>query len=69
MLTDCPRRECCFDELVAAFPLAPLEDDRSYSRAIAILDRLFLLNRDMNRDEIDYFRALAQIAYEYERRA
>jgi hypothetical protein len=69
MLTETARRKGCFGKLVAAFPLAPIEDERSYSRAIEILDRLFCLNRDKNRDEIAYFRALAQIAFEYESRS
>jgi antitoxin component HigA of HigAB toxin-antitoxin module len=56
-------------ELMAAFPLAPIEDEHSYSRAIEILDRLFLLNREKNRDESDYFRALAEIACQYESRS
>ena len=54
---------------MAAFPLVPIEDECSYSRAIEILDRLFLLNREKNRDESDYFRALAEIACEYESRS
>ncbi len=63
-----PRREGCLGELVAPFPLAPIEDERSYACAIQVLDRLFLLNREKNRHESDYFQALAQFAYEYESR-
>ncbi len=68
MFTKTLRRDGCLGELVAEFPLAPIEDERSYSRAIEILDRLFLLNREKDRNESDYFRALAQYAYEYESR-
>ena len=68
MFTKTLRREASLGEWMAAFPLAPIEDDLAYSRAIEILDRLFLLNREKNRDESDYFRTLAQLAYEYESR-
>ncbi len=66
MFTKTVQREDCLDELMDAFPLASIKDERSYSRAIEILDRLFLLNREMDRNESDYFRTLAQFAYEYE---
>jgi antitoxin component HigA of HigAB toxin-antitoxin module len=66
MLTETSRRGGCYGELVAAFPLAPIEDECSYSLAMEILDSLFLLDREKNRDESDYFRELAQIVYEYE---
>ena len=66
MLTETFAARTAVRELVAAFPLEPIEDERSYPRAIEILDRLFLLDREKNRDESEYFRALAQIAYEYE---
>jgi antitoxin component HigA of HigAB toxin-antitoxin module len=66
MLTETSRRGSSYGELVAAFPLASIEDERSYSRAMEILDSLFLLDREKTRDESDYFRALAQIVYEYE---
>ena len=56
-------------DLVAAFPLAPIENEVAYSRAIAVLDRLFLLRREKSRDESDYFRALARLAHEYECRS
>ena len=69
MFTKTLRRDCRLGELMAAFPLAPIEDDWSYSRAIEILDRLFLLNREKNRVESDYFRELAEIAYQYESRS
>ena len=68
MFTKTLRRESCLNDWMAAFPLAPITDDRTYSRAIEILDRLFVLNREKDRDESDYFRALAQLAYEYESR-
>jgi antitoxin component HigA of HigAB toxin-antitoxin module len=68
MFTSTLRRGSCLKEWMAAFPLAPIEDDCTYSRAIEILDRLFHLNREKDRDESDYFRALAQLAYEYESR-
>jgi antitoxin component HigA of HigAB toxin-antitoxin module len=68
MFTKTLRRGDRLAELMAAFPLAPIENEHSYSLAIEILDRLFLLNREKNRDESDYFRALAEIAYQYESR-
>ena len=39
------------------------------ARAIQALDRLFVLKREQNRDESEYFRALAEIVYEYESRS
>jgi hypothetical protein len=63
------RKEWRFAALVDAVPLDPIEDKGCYARAIQILDRLFLLKREQNPDERDYFRALAQIVYEYESRA
>jgi antitoxin component HigA of HigAB toxin-antitoxin module len=50
----------------ALLPLEPIRDEHSYRQAIEILDRLFLLRREKSHDEVEYFRALAQIAYEYE---
>jgi hypothetical protein len=55
--------------LVDAVPLGPIEDECSYARAIQVLDRLFLLKRDQNRAEREYFRSLAEVVYEYESRA
>jgi antitoxin component HigA of HigAB toxin-antitoxin module len=59
-------KQSCFAELVDTVPLSPIEDERSYERAMQVLDRLFLLKREQNRDEREYFRALAEIVYEYE---
>jgi antitoxin component HigA of HigAB toxin-antitoxin module len=53
-------------DLVEEFPLLPLEDDDSYRIAIAILDRLFALDNQRTPAEMNYFRALARIAHEYE---
>jgi antitoxin component HigA of HigAB toxin-antitoxin module len=66
MLTEASRRNLCVKRLEAHFPLEPINDEYSYSQAIEILDRLFLLRREKNREEIEYFRALAQFAFEYE---
>jgi antitoxin component HigA of HigAB toxin-antitoxin module len=66
MFTKTLRRDGYLGELMAAFPLARIEDEFSYSRAIEILDRLFLLNREKNREESEYFRVLAEFASEYE---
>jgi hypothetical protein len=56
-----------FFDLVSRFPLRPLEDDDSYQAAIEILDRLYELDRRQTQDELDYFRALANLAFNYER--
>lgn len=69
MHTKLSPREWRFAELVDAVPLNPIEDERSYARAMQLLDRLFLLERKQNSDEIAYFQVLAQIVYEYESRA
>ena len=53
-------------KLEARLPLEPIQDDDAYARAIAVLDRMFHLNREKNREESEYFRMLAQFAYEYE---
>jgi antitoxin component HigA of HigAB toxin-antitoxin module len=55
-----------FLDLVSEFPLLPIEDDDSYRTAIAILDRLFALDNRRTPAEMNYFRALARIAHEYE---
>ena len=55
-----------FLELSSRFPLKPLEDDDSYQAAINILDRLFAIDDRRTWAEMEYFRELAQIAYEYE---
>jgi antitoxin component HigA of HigAB toxin-antitoxin module len=59
-------REVRTRQVVPDFPLEPIDDEHSYRRAIEILDRLFLLHREKTHDENEYFRALAQMAYEYE---
>jgi hypothetical protein len=69
MRTEFSSQEWRFAELVDAVPLDPIEDERSYTRAMQLLDRLFLLERQQTHEEIAYFRALAQIVYEYESRA
>jgi hypothetical protein len=66
MLTKASYREVRTRPCLAHVPLEPIIDEQSYSRAIEILDRLFLLRREKNRQEVEYFRALAQFAYEYE---
>jgi hypothetical protein len=63
--------EACYRQLrtrksVPDFPLEPVHDESSYSQAVEILDRLFLLPREKTPREMAYFRALAQMAYEYE---
>ncbi len=65
----------CFDgipadsryaELVSEFPLMSIHDDRSYRKALHILDHLFALEKKKTRGELEYFRALARIAHRYE---
>ena len=55
-----------FAELVARFPLGPIADDATYRSAIAILDRLFALDKRRTPAELAYFRALARLARDYE---
>jgi hypothetical protein len=55
-----------FSEVGSRFPLTPIEDDSSYHAALKILDRLFALDDRQTRAESEYFRALAEIAFEYE---
>ena len=55
-----------FLDLCSNFPLAPIEDEGSYSAALEILDRLFALDDLRTPAELEYFRALAQMASEYE---
>ena len=57
-----------FLELCSKFPLIPIEDDGWYQAALEILDRLFALDDRRTPAELEYFRALAQMAYEYEMR-
>ena len=66
MFTETLQRERRCRQFVADFPLEPIEDENSYQRAIEILDRLFHLRREKDREEIEYFKAIAQMAYEYE---
>lgn len=53
-------------KLIAEFPLTPINGDRAYSKAIAILDRLFDLGDRRTPAETEYFHALAMLACEYE---
>ena len=53
-------------ELASRFLLRPIEDDDSYQESIEILDRLFALDHRRTQDELDYFRELANIAFNYE---
>jgi hypothetical protein len=55
-----------FRELIAAFPLTPIEDDRSYCAAIKILDDIFTRDNKQTAGERKYFQALALISCQYE---
>jgi hypothetical protein len=57
-----------FSDVSSRFPLTPIEDDGSYQAAVEVLDRLFELDDRQTHAESEYFRALAQIAFEYEMR-
>jgi antitoxin component HigA of HigAB toxin-antitoxin module len=59
-------RDRRFLELVSEFPLRPIADDHSYRSAIKILDRLFARDDHRTPSELEYFRALAEIASKYE---
>jgi hypothetical protein len=59
-------RDRRFLELVSHFPLKPITDDHSYRSAIKILDRLFTRDDHRTPGEVEYFRALAELACEYE---
>jgi hypothetical protein len=59
-------RDCDSLELVVEFPLTPINDDHAYSRAIAVLDRLFTLGDQRTPAETEYFNSLAMLACEYE---
>jgi hypothetical protein len=61
MESDCESRK-----LIAEFPLAPINADHAYRRAIAILDRLYDLGDRRTPAETEYFRELAILACEYE---
>ena len=63
------KHDCESGELVAEYPLAPINDDHAYRRAIAILDRLFDLGDRRTLAEMEYFHALAILACEYEQAA
>ncbi len=52
--------------ICSKFPLNPIEDDGSYRAAVEILDRLFARDDPRSPAELEYFRALAQTASEYE---
>jgi antitoxin component HigA of HigAB toxin-antitoxin module len=58
--------DCESPELIAEFPLSPINDDHAYSRAIAILDHLFESGDQRTPAETEYFHALAKLACEYE---
>jgi antitoxin component HigA of HigAB toxin-antitoxin module len=62
--------ECAHDpklrELCSRFPLRPIEDRDSYRAALEILDHLFDRDERQTRAESRYFRALAEIVFEYE---
>jgi hypothetical protein len=58
--------DCESPELIAEFPLSPINDDHAYSRAIAILDRLFEAGDRRTPAETEYFHALAKLASEFE---
>jgi hypothetical protein len=55
-----------FLELVSTFPLSPIEDDQTYQAALEILDRLFVRDERRTLAELDYFRDLASLAFEFE---
>jgi hypothetical protein len=63
------KHDCESRELIAEYPLAPISDDRAYSRAIAILDRLFDLGDRRTPAEMEFFHKLAILACEYEQAA
>ena len=60
------KRDCESRELIVGLPLTPINDRRTYSNAIAILDRLFELGDQRSPDETEYFHSLALVACEYE---
>ncbi len=62
-------RNAEFLEICLKFPLAPIEDETSYRAAVEILDRLFTRDEPRTPDESDFFRALAELAAEYESKA
>jgi|GEM_PF-4998106 len=66
MCFDGVSQDARYQELVSEFPLMSIHDDHSYRTAIEILDRLFILDKKRTRGELEYFRALARIAFRYE---
>ena len=58
--------DCESPELIAKFPLSPINDEHAYRGAIAILDRLFEAGDRRTPAETEYFHALAKLASEYE---
>jgi hypothetical protein len=62
-------RDARFSDICSEFPLIPIEDDGSYRAAIDILDRLFALDDPRDPAEVEYFRTLANLAYQYESRS
>jgi hypothetical protein len=60
------KRDCDSREPIVALPLTPINDHRTYSIAIAVLDRLFELGDQRSPDETEYFHSLAMLACEYE---
>jgi quinol monooxygenase YgiN len=65
MAIECDR-DPRFQELVSEFPLEPIADDHSYRIAIEVLDRLFTQDDRQTVGELEYFRALAILACDYE---
>jgi hypothetical protein len=55
-----------FLELVSTFPLLPIVDGQTYQAALEILDRLFARDECQTPAELDYFRDLASLAFEFE---
>jgi hypothetical protein len=55
-----------FLELVSIFPLSPIVDGQTYQAALEILDRLFVRDECRTPAELDYFRDLASLAFEFE---
>ncbi|WP_165073847.1 hypothetical protein [Paludisphaera rhizosphaerae] len=55
-----------FLEITCGLRLRPIEDDSSYRDAVAVLDRLFNLDRLQTSAERRYFQNLAEKVYQYE---
>jgi len=56
-----------FLAITRGFVPRPIEDDSTYRDAVAILDRLFNLDRRQTPSERRYFQDLAERVYQYER--